>query len=109
MFLLFVLVHVMKFGILSQPKSTTRITKYYIHPSLVRVRVRVWCFHMALVGSVPSACGAVIGTVNAGQYYPAGGASQDCILSGTTYDFHSFDFNGQVHVRVHTMSTMFKQ
>ena len=53
--------------------------------------------YMALVGSVLSACGAVIGTVNAGQYYPAGGASQDCILSGTTYDFHSFDFNGQVH------------
>ena len=43
-----------------------------------------------------TACGSVIGSVSVGEHYAAGGSSEWCTLSGTAYDFHSFEFNGQV-------------
>jgi hypothetical protein len=42
-----------------------------------------------------SACGTIIGSANSGQCFKYNGNKQSCVLSGTTYEFFHFDFNGQ--------------
>lgn len=57
------------------------------------------CFVRQLPVFVVSACGAVVGSVSLGEFYPAAGSSVTCDLSGASYDYHSLILNGQVSHR----------